>query len=51
MTIQEKFKVALDELIVLGMDGGMTTYEMADVLEAEIPKLRRPFANPAENEA
>lgn len=43
MTIQEKFKAALDELIALGMDGGMTTFEIADVLEAELPKLRKPF--------
>lgn len=51
MTIREKIETALRELIALGMDGGMITFEIADVLGAELPKLRRPFQNPEDNQA
>lgn len=50
-SMREKCAAALNELIAMCMDGGMTTFEIADVLEAEIPKLRRPFQSPDDNEA
>jgi hypothetical protein len=49
-TIQQKCAAALRELIVMCMDGGMSTFDVADLLEAEIPKLRQPYQNPADNE-
>ena len=48
-TMKEKCAAALNELIAMCMDGGMSTFEIADVLEAEIPKLRQPYQNPEDN--
>jgi hypothetical protein len=48
--IKEKCAEALNEFVGMFMDAGMSTFEIADVIEAELPKLRRPFANPAEND-
>jgi hypothetical protein len=48
-TIQQKCAAALNEFVGMFMDAGMTTFEIADVLEAELPKLRQPYANPADN--
>lgn len=51
MTIQQKIEAGLNELIAHGMDGGMTTFEIADLLESKIAELRKPFQNEADNAA
>lgn len=51
MTIQQKLTAATDELIGHGVEGGMATYEIADLLESKIAELRKPFQNAADNEA
>lgn len=48
--MHSKFARGLSELIALAMDGGMTTEEIAAVLEREVPKLRQPYQNAVENE-
>lgn len=50
-TIQGRCAAALNELIATCIDGRMTTFEIADVIEREIARLRQPYQNPEDNEA
>lgn len=48
--IPQKFRTARDEFIAMCMDAGLSTFQIAELLEEELPKLRQPFQNPEDNE-
>jgi hypothetical protein len=50
-SVQDKFAIALRELIAMCMDGGMTTWEIAEAMDKEKPSLLRPYQNPEDDSA
>lgn len=49
MTMEEKCRDALRQLIDMCIEGGMDTFQIADVIEPELAKLRRPYQDPKDN--
>jgi len=47
--MRERLAIALHEAATLAMEGGMHTYEIIEVMEAEIATLRQPFQNPEDD--
>lgn len=47
--IEERFAVALSELIGMCIDAGMGTPQMIPIMEKELAWMRRPFQNPEDN--
>lgn len=47
---KEKCAVAFREFVSMCMDAGLSTFDIADVVAAELPKLRQPYQNPEDNE-
>lgn len=47
--IEERFAIALSELIGMCMEAGMSTHQMVPIVEKELAWLRRPFEDPKDN--
>lgn len=47
--IEERFTIALGELIGMAMDAGMHTSDMIPAMEKELAWLRQPYENPEDN--
>lgn len=47
--IEERFAVALSELIGMCVEAGMSTFAMVPIVEKELESLKRPFQNSEDN--